>query len=86
MSKALIVMDMREACVGKNRTGLFKYNLNTVEIVDIDGVGCVALTALGTIRNGFKVIVNTKAIGTMFEKAEITFQILRREARLLSAK
>lgn len=77
MSKALIVMDMREACVGKNRTGLFKYNLNTVEIVDIDGVGRVALTALGTIRNGFKVIVNTKAIGTMFEKAEITFSDIK---------
>ena len=147
MSKALLVIDMQEACVGKNHAKFFKYNsdivnkvneeikanenviyirnlmkknlinklapvqifdgdkgaelaedllkkgnavfdkyngdafsnsqlleylqknnIDTVEVVGVDGGGCVALTALGAIRNGFKVIVNTKAIGTMFEK------------------
>ena len=147
MSKALLVIDMQEACVGKNHAEFFKYDsdiiakvneeikanenivyirnlmknnfinklapvqifdgdkgaelaedllkkgnavfdkykgdafsnpqllehlqkngIDTVEVVGVDGGGCVALTALGAIENGFKVIVNTKAIGTMFEK------------------
>ena len=148
MSKALLVIDMQEACVGKNHAEFFKYDsdiinkvneeikanenviyirnlmkknlinklapvqifdgdksaelaedllkksnavfdkykgdafsnpqmlehlqkngIDTVEVVGVDGGGCVALTALGAIENGFKVIVNTKAIGTMFETA-----------------
>ena len=43
-------------------------NIDTVELVGVDGGGCVALTALGAIKNGFKIILNTTAIGTMFEK------------------
>ena len=46
----------------------------------VDGGGCVALTALGAIENGFKVIVNTKAIGTMFEKKKDKyFQMLEKK-------
>ena len=45
-----------------------KNNIDTVELIGVDGGGCVALTALGAIENGFNVILNTTAIGTMFEK------------------
>lgn len=39
-------------------------NIDTIEVIGIDGGGCVALTALGAIKNGYNVIVNTNAIGT----------------------
>lgn len=42
--------------------------IDTVEIVGVDGGGCVSLTAMGAVKNGYKVIINTKAIGTTFEK------------------
>ena len=42
--------------------------IDTVEIVGVDGGGCVSLTAMGAVKNGYKVIMNTKAIGTTFEK------------------
>lgn len=41
---------------------------NEVEVVGIDGGGCVALTALGAIRHGYRVTMNTKAIGTLLVK------------------
>lgn len=47
---------------------LRKNEIESVEVVGVDGGGCVALTALGAIHEGYKVIVNEKAIGTMFEK------------------
>lgn len=37
----------------------------TVEVIGIDGGGCVPLTALGAIEKGYKVIVNDKGIGTL---------------------
>lgn len=43
-------------------------DVTEIEVVGVDGGGCVALTALGAIKHGYKVIVNTKAIGTTFEK------------------
>lgn len=50
---------------------LDELNIRQVEIIGIDGGGCVALTAFGAIKAGYKVILNTKAIGTMFiKKAE----------------
>ena len=59
---------------------LQKNGIDTVEVVGVDGGGCVALTALGAIENGFKVIVNTKAIGTMFEKKKDKyFQMLEKK-------
>ena len=47
---------------------LKEHNIEYVEVVGVDGGGCVALTALGAIKAGYKVIVNEKAIGTMFDK------------------
>ena len=47
---------------------LKEHNIEYVEVVGIDGGGCVALTALGAIKEGYKVIVNGMAIGTMFDK------------------
>ena len=47
---------------------LKKHNIECVEIVGVDGGGCVALTALGAIKEGYKVIVNETAVGTMFDK------------------
>lgn len=44
------------------------HNIEYVEVVGVDGGGCVALTALGAIKEGYKVIVNEMAIGTMFDK------------------
>ena len=50
---------------------LTSHNVDTVEIIGIDGGGCVSFTALGAIKNGFKVIMNTSAIGTMLIKNEL---------------
>ena len=47
---------------------LKEHNIGSVEIVGADGGGCAALTALGAVRAGYKVIVNDNAIGTMFVK------------------
>ncbi len=49
-------------------TLLKEHDIEYVEVVGVDGGGCVALTALGAIKNGYKVIVNEAAIGTMFDK------------------
>lgn len=47
---------------------LKKHNIEYVEVIGVDGGGCVALTALGAIKEGYKVIVNEAAVGTMFDK------------------
>lgn len=44
---------------------LKEQEIDTVEVIGIDGGGCVSKTAFGAMKNGFNVIVNTKAIGTM---------------------
>lgn len=41
--------------------------INKVEVIGVDGGGCVSLTALGALQNGYEVIVNTKAIGTVMK-------------------
>ena len=46
----------------------------------VDGGGCVALTALGAIKEGYSVIVNEKAIGTMFDKNKEKYFKKLREA------
>lgn len=38
--------------------------IDTVEVIGIDGGACVSLTALGAVKEGYKVILNTEAIGT----------------------
>lgn len=50
---------------------LDELNIDEIEIVGLDGGGCVARTALGAVKAGYKVTLNTNAIGTMFiKKAE----------------
>ena len=41
-------------------------HIDTIEIIGLDGGGCVSLTAFGALKNGYRVILNTSAIGTMF--------------------
>lgn len=59
---------------------LKEHNIEYVEVVGVDGGGCVALTALGAIKEGYKVIVNGTAIGTMFDKNKDKYFKKLREA------
>lgn len=43
-------------------------NVQEIEVIGVDGGGCVSLTALGVIDSGYKVTLNTACIGTVFEK------------------
>lgn len=52
---------------------LKKNDIDTIEVIGVDGGGCVAETALGAVKNGYKVIVNTKGIGTMFDKNQVKY-------------
>lgn len=52
---------------------LKEQGVECVEVVGVDGGGCVALTALGAVKEGYKVIVNETAIGTMFHKNKIKY-------------
>ncbi len=52
----------------KLKEKLDELNIDEVEVIGIDGGGCVALTALGAIKAKYKVTINTNAIGTMFSK------------------
>lgn len=47
---------------------LKKNSVDCIEVAGVDGGGCVGLTALGAVKEGYKVIVNQSAIGTMFDK------------------
>ena len=49
---------------------LLNNNIDTIEIVGVDGGGCVSLTALGGLKNGLDVILNTNAIGTILKKKQ----------------
>lgn len=49
-------------------TFLKEHRIECVEVIGVDGGGCVALTALGAVKEGYKVTVNETAVGTMFEK------------------
>lgn len=56
---------------------LNEIKIDEIELTGLDGGGCVALTALGGLKNGFKVIINEAAVGTMFvKKAEKYKRIL----------
>lgn len=58
-----------DAFSNKGLLGFLKQQaVDEIEVVGVDGGGCVALTALGAVKNGFRVTVNTKAVGTMFDK------------------
>lgn len=49
---------------------LREHEIEEVELVGLDGGGCVSLTGLAAIKNGFKVTIITKAVDTMFEKRQ----------------
>lgn len=54
----------------KELAGFLKKNgCDTVELVGVEGGACVALTAVGALNSGFKVILNTSAIGTMHKSS-----------------
>lgn len=55
------------------RVFLKQNGVESVEIVGVDGGGCVALTALGAIENGYHVGVNERAIGTTFERSKAKY-------------
>lgn len=59
---------------------LKEHHVKCVEVVGVDGGGCVALTALGAIKEGYSVIVNETAIGTMFIKNKEKYFKKLREA------
>lgn len=59
---------------------LKEHHVECVEVVGVDGGGCVALTALGATKEGYSVIVNEKAIGTMFIKNKEKYFKKLREA------
>lgn len=44
-----------------------------VELIRVDGGGCVSLTAIGAANAGFKVVLNTAAIGTVFKSKQKTY-------------
>ena len=52
---------------------LKSHEVDEIEVVGVDGGACVAMTALGALKNGYRVTVNTKAIGTMFEKKKASY-------------
>ncbi|MBQ8965187.1 isochorismatase family protein [Ruminococcus sp.] len=67
MKKALLVIDMQEVTVVHAHADFLKYEfceflkknvIDTVELVGVDGGGCVSLTAQGACKNGYNVIMN----------------------------
>lgn len=54
-------------------------NIDEVEIIGVDGGGCVALTALGALEHNFRVIMNEQAIGTMFTKRADKYKSILKE-------
>lgn len=54
-------------------------DIDTIELIGVDGGACVALTAMGACKNGFKAVLNTQAIGTVFKsKRDRYFNKLKR--------
>lgn len=43
-------------------------NADEVELVGVDGGGCVALTAIGGVKEGLNAIVNEGCVGTIMKK------------------
>ncbi len=42
-------------------------DVNEIEVIGVDGGACVALTAMGACKLGYKVTINTKGVGTIFK-------------------
>lgn len=58
---------------------LKKNGVREVELVGVDGGGCVSLTAIGAANLGLKVTLNTAAIGTVFESKRKNYYKTLRE-------
>ena len=52
---------------------LKEHEIESIELVGVDGGGCVALTALGAIECGYKVTLIEDAIGTMLVKKKLKY-------------
>lgn len=61
-------------------------HIEEIEVIGVDGGGCVALTALGACKLGYKVLVNMHAIGTVFSGKQKKFheRLRRKGATILS--
>lgn len=59
---------------------LKKHGIEFVEVIGVDGGWCVALTALGAVKEGYRVIVNESAIGTIHHKRKEKYFKKLREA------
>lgn len=67
------------AFTNKKLNDLLKdHNIEYVEVIGVDGGGCVALTALGAIKEGYSVIVNESAIGTSRSRCKVYQMIVGR--------
>ena len=49
------------------------HDIDTVEIIGVDGAGCVSKTALGALKNDLQVIINTTAVDTLFKNRQKRF-------------
>ena len=63
---------------------LFKYlkiqDIDAIEIIGLDGAGCIFKTALGALNNNLKVIINTTAVDTMFKnRQKRLFKLLKQK-------
>lgn len=59
---------------------LRNHGIDELELVGVDGGGCIPLTALGAVKAGFHVTIISDAVGTSFEK-----QAARLEKKLFAA-
>ena len=50
-------------------------NIDELELVGVDGGGCVALTALGALKLGYKVTIPKSLVGTTFTKQADKYNI-----------
>ena len=55
------------------KTALRRMGVEQVELVGVDGGGCVALTAFGALREGFQAVVNTSAVQTIYPEKQAKF-------------
>ncbi len=59
---------------------LKKHHIDEVEIIGVDGAGCVVRTANGAIKNGFKAIINVQATDTNYKlRQKIAFKKLKKK-------
>lgn len=53
---------------------LKEQEIECVELVGVDGGGCVALTAFGAVKNGYQVKIHQDAVGTVFHKKKKKYE------------